>query len=219
AFLRLLMVLLAFFCLAAAGQKPDFVPGRILVKPRSHLSESDFSRRIAARGALHHHTLHQTNVRVLSVPAPQTEALLIALQNDPDIEFAERDYIAHSCATVNDPYVVSGSEWHLARIQALQAWDVTAGSPNVVIAILDSGINAAHPDLARRILPGYDFVNNDGTPLDDYGHGTAVAGTVVADGNNGTGVAGVAYGCTVLPVKVMDNLGAASHSTIAQGIE
>src|SRR5947207_6228841 len=140
------------------------------------------------------------------------------MQNDPDIEFAERDYLAHSCGGINDPYVVSGNEWHLAKIQALQAWAVTIGSSNVVVAILDSGVNAAHPDLAGRLLPGYDFVNDDTDPADDFGHGTAVAGTVVADGNNGLGVAGVAYGCSVLPVKVVDSSGFASYSTIAQGI-
>jgi len=76
-----------------------------------------------------------------------------------------------------------------------------------------------HPDLAGRILAGYDFVGNHADPVDDYGHGTAVAGTIVASGNNGLGWAGVAYGCTVLSVKVMDASGSASHSTIAQGIE
>jgi hypothetical protein len=163
--------------------------------------------------------LHRSRVCVVAVKEEQTELLLAELRADPDIEFAERDYIARACMTVNDPYVISGSEWHLARIQALQAWDITAGTSNVIIAVLDSGINTAHPDLAGRILPGYDFVNNDSDPTDDFGHGTAVAGTVIADGNNGIGVAGVAFGCSVLPVKVMDATGAASHSTIAQGIE
>ena len=195
------------------------MPGRILVKPKPHLSDAEFSRRVTAHGALHRGTLARANVRVLAVAAEQTEIVLAALQNDPDIEFAERDYVAHACTLPNDPYVVSGNEWHLGKIQALQAWNLTVGASNVVIAILDSGINAAHPDLAGRVLPGYDFVNGDTDATDDCGHGTAVAGTVVAAGNNGLGVAGVAYGCTILPVKVMDAWGSASHSTIAQGIE
>ena len=215
----LLVLCCLLFSLTATAEEQRFVPGRILTKPKAHLSEAEFSRRIHARGALHQRTLPRTNVRVLAVNEQQTESVLAGLRQDPDIEFAERDYIAHACATVNDPYVVSGSEWHLAKIQALQAWDITVGASNVVIAVLDSGINAGHPDLAGRILPGYDFVNNDGDSADDFGHGTAVAGTVIAGGNNGIGVAGVAFGCTVLPVKVMDASGTASHSTIAQGIE
>ncbi len=195
------------------------MPGRILVKPKPHLSEAEFSRRANSHSALHRGTLVHANVRVLVVAAEQTETVLAALQNDPDIEFAEHDYLAHSFALPNDPYVVAGNEWHLTKIQAIQAWSVTAGASSVVIAILDSGVNTAHPDLVGRILPGYDFVNSDTDAADDYGHGTAVAGTVTAAGNNGVGVAGVAYGCMLLPVKVMDALGSASHSTIAQGIE
>src|SRR5204863_988676 len=98
-------------------------------------------------------------------------------------------------------------------------WDRTRGTSNVIIAVLDSGVNSAHTDLAGRLLPGYDFISNDNDPADDFGHGTAVTGTLVAAANNGQGVAGVAFGCRVLPVKVMDASGSASHSTIAQGIE
>jgi subtilisin family serine protease len=210
-------LLICSFALHAAP--PDFVQARILVKPKIRLGDAEFSRRIQQRGAIHQRTLHRSRVCVVAVKEEQTDILLAELRADPDIEFAERDYIARACMTVNDPYVISGSEWHLARIQALQAWDMTAGASNVIIAVLDSGINTAHPDLAGRVLPGYDFVNNDSDPTDDFGHGTAVAGTVIADGNNGIGVAGVAFGCSVLPVKVMDATGAASHSTIAQGIE
>jgi subtilisin family serine protease len=197
----------------------EFVSGQLLVRPKASLSEADFSRRIQKRGAVHQRTLHRSRVRVLAVKEEQTDMLLADLRADPEIEFAERDYIARACMTVNDPYVLSGSEWHLTKIQAPQAWDAATGVSNVVIAVLDSGINSAHPDLAGRILPGYDFVNNTINPADDFGHGTAVAGTVAAEGNNGVGVAGVAFGCMVLPVKVMDATGAASHSTIAQGIE
>src|SRR5438445_4556013 len=83
-----------------------------------HLSESEFSRRVNAHGAVHRGTLARANVRILEVGAEQTEPVLAALQNDPDIEFAERDYLAHACTMPNDPYVVSGSEWHLGKIQA-----------------------------------------------------------------------------------------------------
>ena len=201
------------------GDERVFVPGRIIVKPKSHLAETEFARRLKAHGALDVGAIAHARSRIFSVADERIELVLAALQNDPDIEFAERDFLAHAYTMPNDPYVVAGNEWHLAKIQAFQAWDVTVGATNVIIAVLDSGINAIHPDLAGRIVQGYDFVNGDTDPTDDYGHGTAVAGTLVASGNNGVGVAGVAYGCTVLSVKIMDAFGSASHSTIAQGIE
>ncbi len=206
-------------CTAAARGAPRSVPGQILVKPRARLSETDFDARLKARGATHRLTLRHLNVRVIHVAENRTEAVLAALRSDADIEFAERDFVAQAAFVPNDPLVVSGSEWHLATIQAPQAWDITVGGTNTIVAVLDSGINAAHPEFAGRILPGYDFVFNDNDPADDFGHGTAVAGTIVADGNNGMGVAGVAYGCSVLPVKVVDASGFASYSTIAQGIK
>ena len=97
------------------------------------------------------------------------------------------------------------------------AWNFTTGLSNVIVAVLDSGIDASHPDLAGRILPGYDFLDNTNNTSDDFGHGTAVSGTIVAEGNNGLGVAGVAYSTRLLPVKVMDSSGFA-YSCIAEGI-
>src|SRR5690242_6260103 len=127
----LLVFLLLCLSMTACGQ--EFVPGRILVKAKSHLSETEFSHRISAIGALHYSTLPRTKVRVLSVARERADSILTSLQRDPDIEFAERDYIARRFQTPNDPYVVSGNEWHLMRIQAFQAWDFTIGNSNVVI--------------------------------------------------------------------------------------
>ncbi len=205
--------------LYAAPEAPRSVPGQILIKPRVSLSESNLTVRLKELGAAHRKKLRHLNVRVITVAEGKTETVLAALRKDPDIEFAEPDYIAKAAFLPNDPYVLSGDEWHLAQIQAMQAWDVTTGSTNVVIAVIDSGVNSANPDLTNQILPGYNFDSGNSDTSDDFGHGTAVAGTVVAAGNNAIGVAGVAYGCTVLPVKVMGTSGSAAYSTVAEGIE
>jgi subtilisin family serine protease len=213
-----LLALLWAFNAQAAPYPPRFVPGQLLVKPRAGLSETNFSAKLHSHDAASQRTLHHSSVRVVAVPEEKAEATLAALRNDPDIEFAERDYVAEAAYVPGDPYILSGSEWHLAQIQTPQAWDFTVGLTNIIVAVLDSGVDAAHPDLATRILPGYDFVFNDPDPADDFGHGTAVCGTIVAAGDNDAGVAGVAFGCRVLPVKVMDAAGFAYYSTIAQGI-
>jgi thermitase len=211
-------LLLTLFAATTSGA-PRFVPGQILVKPKAHLSETNFVGKLRRHGAMNRRTLRHLNVRVAAVSEDKAEAALAALRSDPDIEFAERDYIAEAAFAPNDPYVAAGNAWHLSQIQANQAWDYTTGSSDTVVAVLDSGVNAAHPDLAGRILPGYDLVGNTSDPADDFGHGTAVSGTIVAAGNNDIGVAGVAYGCRVLPVKVLDSSGFATYSCMAQGIK
>lgn len=221
-----------FFCLliacaASAASTPRrasedglarFVPGRILVKPRNGVAENVLASTLLRHGGRQRHSLYRSNVRVVDVSEASAPAVLAALNNDPTIEFAERDYIAEAAFAPNDAYVQAGSEWHLAKIQAPAAWDITTGALTIVVAVLDSGVNAAHPDLAGKILPGYDFVWNDSDPADDFGHGTAVAGVIGAAGNNLIGVAGVAFGSKILPVKVMDASGFAYYSTLAQGI-
>lgn len=97
------------------------------------------------------------------------------------------------------------------------AWSIATGQPDTIVAVLDSGVRPDHPDLTGKVLPGYDFFNNDSDPNDDVGHGTAVTGIVAARGNDGVGIAGVAWDVDILPVKV-GNADGAPVSFIAQGI-
>jgi subtilisin family serine protease len=109
-------------------------------------------------------------------------------------------------------------QWGLDMIEADPAHQVATGS-GAVVAVIDSGVQADHPDLAGRLLPGYDFVDNDGTPQDGNGHGTHVTGIVAADAGNGIGIEGVAPGAMVLPVRVLGNDGSGSTAAVAQGID
>ena len=102
-----------------------------------------------------------------------------------------------------------------------QAWDLATGSAAVTIAVVNSGVDLAHVDLAGKILPGYDFINNDAVPQDDFSlsHGTHVAGIAAAITDNATGVAGVSWrGRAFLPVKVLDSSGNGTSAGVAEGI-
>lgn len=195
----------------------NFVPGRVLVKPADDADESAVQVSLKAAGAREIGRVPQIDVRILQVPEQAESRVIAALSNNPNFEFAEPDYVANIILTPNDPYY-SAYQWHLPKVSAPTAWDTTTGSAGVMVAVVDSGVQATHPDLAGRVLAGYDFVNNDSDPSDDNGHGTAVAGVAAAQGNDGVGVAGAAWNVAILPVKSMNSSGSGSYSAIANGI-
>lgn len=203
--------------MAATSLAVEIVPGRVLVKPSAQASDNSMRASLKAAGAREVGRIPQLDVRILEVPEAAEARVVAALSQNPNFEFAEPDYVAEGIVTPNDTFY-SSYQWHLPKIGAPAAWDVTTGASTVKIAVVDSGVQANHPDLGGRVLAGYDFVNNDADPSDDNGHGTAVAGAAAATGNNGSGVAGVAWNVAILPVKVLgaDNMG--SYSAIASGI-
>jgi PKD repeat protein/N-acetylneuraminic acid mutarotase len=178
-------------------------------------------------------------IYVLQLPADRdVPAAVAALSANPDVAWAEPDYLAYAADTTpNDP--LFAKQWGLAKIQAPAAWDVVTGTAAVAIAIVDSGLDLTHPDLAGKVwvnpgeIPGngldddnnglvddvygWDFVNEVNDPSDDNGHGTQVGGVAAAATDNGTGVAGVCWGCRLMAVKVMQG-GVANYSDIAQGV-
>lgn len=133
----------------------------------------------------------------------------------PAVEFAEPNYIRRMSLTPNDPLVPQ--QWPLVNMQAFEAWNITTGS-DVVIAVLDTGVASSHPDLTGKVLPGYNAIRNTTDTNDDNGHGTGVAGLMAARTNNGVGVAGICWGCLILPVKVLDYQGIGDDAGVTRGI-
>lgn len=136
------------------------------------------------------------------------------LQQDPRVEFASPNYIRRPQAVPNDP--LYSEQWHYRLIDLPAAWDMTTGDAGVVVAVIDTGVRTDHPDLAGKLVDGYDFVSSvaragdgdgiDSDPYDPFGgvyHGTHVAGTVAAATNNGEGVAGVGWGVRVMPLRAL----------------
>jgi serine protease len=139
------------------------------------------------------------------------------------VEYAEPNRYRESYATPNDPSFAA--QWGLTKINAPNAWNRTTGSPNVTVAVIDSGVDLDHPELASLLLPGTDMVDlgpsptppagfrfegdfqgRDNIPQDEVGHGTHVAGTIACLSNNGVGVAGVTWSCRLMPVKVLTRI-------------
>ena len=156
------------------------------------------------------------NTLVIAMPETTApDALLPSLL----IESTEPDYLVSAQIDVptSDPHYAD--QWALPAIGAPTAWaDLTPDEPMMTIAVIDSGICANHPDLQGRILPGYDFVDDDNTPQDELGHGCSVAGVIAANADNGIGIAGVAPNTSILPLRVLDASGIGTYSDVAAAI-
>ncbi len=153
----------------------------------------------------------------LEVPAGRELEAVERLRDDPRVEWAEPDYLREETRTPDDQ-LYRQFQWGLRKIQAEQAWELTTGDSGVVVAVLDTGIDPTHPDLAGKLVKGYDFLNDDPDPDDDSGHGTFNAGLIGAASNNQIGIVGVAWGARIMPIKVLNSKGVGPNSVVAQGI-
>jgi serine protease len=158
-----------------------------------------------------------------------------ALRQRADISDAQPNFMRGRRVVPNDP--LYSEQWHFPHIKLPEAWDITTGSPNVIVAVIDSGILSDHPDFQGKLVAGYDMISDannarDGDGIDsdpedtgDLGlgdgsssfHGTHVAGTVAAATNNNIGVAGVAWQSSIMPIRVLGRQGGTSFDLI-QGI-
>ena len=211
-----------------------YVPGELLVRYRElvtpgikpgakdelgalqHVASavrSDFGLTLEAAGGTYGPDLVKVDAAALGVKALDMEALARKLEADPRVLYAEPNYYLELLETrPNDEYLPD--QWSLLNFGLPQAWDISTGENDVVVAVIDSGVDMNHEDLRGKMLPGCDFhdADNDPNPGPRNGaseHGTHVAGIAAAVGDNSLGVAGVAYGpgVKILPIKVFDDAG------------
>ncbi len=235
----------------SAADEPDreFVPGQMIVRfceqgARSLSSAPagpDAGSPLAgdphgAGGALYRVAPpSQPGTRSLGDPRHETLDAVAAMRARADVLWAQPNYIRKPLRVPNDEFF--GLQWHYPLISLPAAWDVTIGSPDVVVAVVDTGLLIGHPDIdPGRLAPGFDFISDptvakdgdgidpdpfdvgDGTPgVPSSFHGTHVAGTIGAATDNGTGVAGVDWNARIMPVRVL-GAGGGSDFDIAQGI-
>jgi subtilisin family serine protease len=217
-----------------ASQTPatgTFARGRILVGWRGQAGKAAAGAALQDRGFTVLNELGVLAVSVVEVPEGQELAAAATLRAEPGVLYAEPDYLAYAAALVpvdtGSSLAATGIQpndglwielWGLRRMGMPAAWELSTGDGAVLVAVVDSGIDLDHPEFAHRIIQGYDYVNRDTVPQDDFGHGTHTAGIIAASGDNGLGVAGVAWHPRLLVSKALDSQGVGPVSYVSEAV-
>ena len=199
----------------------DYVPGEVIVRIGPGMNSANAAS-VVSGTVSREFSVAGMSFAVIKLGGGTVEEAVSLLEETPGIDYAHPNHIYRTTLAPDDPYYESRQYCH-QRMDSQGAWDVTTGSPGVVVAIVDTGVNGTHQEFSGRMVAGYDYINN--RPLmgtedsDGAGHGTHVAGIVAATGNNGIGVAGLDWQCGIMPVKVLSDEGYGSDVGVAQGIQ
>ncbi len=190
--------------------------GELIIKYKEGktAANSDLHRRHGSQRVREFKAYGLEHIRIAA--GQSVQQAITVFEADPDVAYAEPNYIVHASIVPSDPSF--GSLWGMTKISAPAAWDNSTGSQSVVIGIIDTGVDYNHPDLKANIWQGnttypangYNAITGSYDPKDDNGHGSHVAGTIGAVGNNGVGVAGVNWNVSIVACKFLDATGSGS---------
>jgi thermitase len=193
----------------------DPIPDQVVIQFAPDATEAERTSYIQSLGGTVVNQIDALDTVVVTVSG---EIAQEPLPESPAIAAAEPDYYVSALDLIpNDPSY--SEQWALSAIGAPSAWEqMPADAPQVTVAVIDSGICASHLDLAGRILDGWDFIESDAVPQDDFGHGCSVSGVIAANMNDGLGIAGVAPNAQIMPLRVLNGSGVGSYSDVAAAI-
>jgi subtilisin family serine protease len=217
----------------AIAAAPDDRATRLLVRFHAGASAAEQAAAIASVGGRIDAVI--APLGIVRIALPRNDVLsdavspLEVLRSRPAVEFAEIDGTVRLAFEPNDEHYLThpaatDGQWAIRKAFVDKAWDTARGAASVTVAVMDTGVDATHPDLIAALVPGNTFVSQPddeciaGTTRDDNSHGTHVAGIVGATGNNTEGIAGVAFGVRLMPVKVLDCTGTGNLSDVANGL-
>src|SRR5438270_3865850 len=199
------------------GHRPAPGTTSVLVKLNTSFSADEARQLVAANGGSERATIPALQVVVVDIPSGQLQSVRGRYQKDKRVRSVEVDNTRKAAGTPSDP--LYSVQWNLPKIGWDQVYGSVTPSGTVILAILDTGVDASHPDLAGKVLPGYSAFAGSDPLTDPNGHGTEMAGITVAATDNQIGVAGVAYsGVSILPVQVLDSTGVGQDSDIVNGV-
>jgi thermitase len=192
--------------------------GELLVTFVTGTSQGTISSKYGAHGATEHGHNTRTEWRKIAVTENDSTNILTALLADPVVAAAQWNYTFTTNGVPNDTWLGYGWLGHLTNINAFGAWDISQGSTNVIVGVVDTGIDASHPELTNRVVAGINLWDTNYNTTDTLSHGTLVAGLIVANNNNAYATAAIGWKCRVMPIRVTDLSGTTETWIIANGV-
>jgi len=189
---------------------------RLLVTFHPGMKFSDLESIHKQMGASIEAIIPGINVHVVTVPAGKGLSKMHSYRQQQKVRSVEPDFVAQVIDTPNDPYF--SIQWGMSNVQAPEAWGITTGNDDIIIAILDTGVDYDHPDLSGKVVINVNFTSSPTADANGHSHGTHVAGIAAADTNNAIGIAGLGYNSSIMNVKVLGDSGYGFYSWIASGI-
>jgi len=216
--LSLLLGLMGFASPVSAdnGKRGQLPPTRLVVQFEKGTSPSEVALVHRQAGGKVEGLITKIGAQVVTVPAERGASSLRAYRLHREVRHVEIDSLAQAVDLPNDPYF--DEQWGMTKVQAPQAWSLTQGNAGICIAILDTGIDMEHPDLAGKIVASINFSDSDTADANGHSHGTHVAGIAAAATDNGIGVAGMGHDSSLMNVKVLGDDGCGYYSWVAAGI-
>ncbi len=201
------------------NRKTGEAQDHILLKFRDNLSKNEKAQLLSKYQLKESAEIKQIKVKIVSIPVsdtPQEVVDKLKHWEKKNIQFAETDTLLPPSLIPNDPQWPN--QWDKQKMNTPAAWDSATGRDTITVAVADTGVDCNHEDLAANCVPGWNFYDNNSDTADVYGHGTAVAGTIAAAGNNNLGVAGLVWHSKIMPLRISDSSGYASFSAIAEAV-
>lgn len=198
---------------------PEPAQDHILVKFKNSVGQARRAEVLAKHGFSEKFEIKDIGVKLVDIPdsvTPEEAVQNLQAQDAGNIDFAEVDGNVVVQVVPNDPNY--SSQWYLPKISAPGGWDISNGMPNVIVAMIDSGLNPSDPEFSPKLVPGWNFVSGNSTIVDNNGHGSATTLAAAAATNNNYNAAGVAWNNQIMPLVVCDSSGSCSWSKVASAI-
>jgi thermitase len=221
--LPILLLIVSFSYAGDSLAEEEYVGDELIVKFKDSVDSEFIGFPFDIQGKPILEIFDALNIAVIKVTSGESiEEAQRELKSNPAVEYVQKNYIVRARVQPNDTYFYLQDYYDV--MDAPEAWDKEIGSSNVVIAVLDTGVNSSHPDISGKVLSGCNVLgsftesNCSSNTNDDYNHGTAVAGAAAMKTNNSSGAAGTCWNCSILPVKVLDSSGVGALSDMIDGI-